>query len=66
MPTFFVNEDRVDIAATVPEDTPLPWIGARLADPRRHRVRLRHRAAGRLHRARRGAAGARKLPLALA
>ena len=26
MPTFFVNKDRVDIAANVPGDTPLLWI----------------------------------------
>ena len=26
MPTFFVNKDRVDIAANVPVDTPLLWI----------------------------------------
>jgi isoquinoline 1-oxidoreductase alpha subunit len=26
MPTFFVNKDRVDIAASVPGDTPLLWI----------------------------------------
>ena len=26
MPTFFVNKDRVDIAANVPADTPLLWI----------------------------------------
>ena len=26
MPTFFVNKDRVDIAASVPADTPLLWI----------------------------------------
>ena len=26
MPTFFVNRDRVDIAASVPGDTPLLWI----------------------------------------
>jgi isoquinoline 1-oxidoreductase alpha subunit len=26
MPTFFVNKERVDIAANVPGDTPLLWI----------------------------------------
>ena len=26
MPTFFVNKERVDIAASVPGDTPLLWI----------------------------------------
>ena len=26
MPTFFVNKDRVDIASSVPPDTPLLWI----------------------------------------
>ena len=26
MPTFFVNQARVDIAASVPSDTPLLWI----------------------------------------
>ncbi len=26
MPTFFVNKERVDIAATVPGDTPLLWV----------------------------------------
>jgi isoquinoline 1-oxidoreductase subunit alpha len=26
MPTFFVNKERVDIAASVPADTPLLWI----------------------------------------
>ena len=26
MPTFFVNKDRVDIAASMPADTPLLWI----------------------------------------
>ena len=26
MPTIFVNQDRVDIAANVPADTPLLWI----------------------------------------
>jgi isoquinoline 1-oxidoreductase subunit alpha len=26
MPTFFVNRDRVDIASSVPADTPLLWI----------------------------------------
>ena len=26
MPTFFVNKERVDIAASVPTDTPLLWL----------------------------------------
>lgn len=26
MPTFFINKERVDIAASVPGDTPLLWI----------------------------------------
>ena len=26
MPTFFVNKERVDVAASVPGDTPLLWI----------------------------------------
>jgi CO/xanthine dehydrogenase Mo-binding subunit len=26
MPTFFVNKDRVEIAASIPGDTPLLWI----------------------------------------
>jgi isoquinoline 1-oxidoreductase alpha subunit len=26
MPTIFVNKDRVDVAASVPSDTPLLWI----------------------------------------
>ena len=26
MPTFFVNKERVDIASSVPDDTPLLWI----------------------------------------
>ena len=33
MPTFFVNKDRVDIAASVPADTPLPQTPARNLPP---------------------------------
>ena len=58
MATFFVNKERVDIAASVARRHAAAVGPARPPESHRHQVRLRHGAVRRVHRARRRRADA--------